>query len=354
MRAKVVYAVVALALAGLLLGAAACAPKKVVRATQAIENYKEAPAQQAAPTPAPAAAQPPAARGEERPASDQPREGGEPSAPLSAAYVSAVQAERMIVKEGEMTLLVESTERAIDDVTRIAMTSGGYVLGADAVLKEGYRYAVIKLGVPVEQFEAVQQQLRAMAVTVLSETSHGTDVSDEYVDLQSRLVNLDATAARLRTFLDRATTISETLQVNDQLAAIEADIEKVKGRMNYLRNRSAYSTLTVRLEPLRPTATPTFTPTLTPTETPTPTTTPVAWRPLRTARAAGRALGDILRVLGDITIWAVTLIAPLAAPFVLLWWLARRHRRLHPRPPKPPAPPAPPVPPADADAATPK
>lgn len=353
MRTRIVFAVVALALAGLLVAAVACAPK-VIPATQAVRE-KEAAQAAPMPTAAPAVAQPPAEKSEAQPAAELARE-GEQAGPLSAAYVSAVQAERMIVKEGEMTLLVESTERAIDDVTRIAMASGGYILGTDAVLKEGYRYATIKLGVPVEQFEAVQQQLRALAMMVLSETSHGVDVSDEYVDLQSRLVNLDATAARLRTFLDRATTISETLRVNEELATIEADIEKVKGRMNYLRERSSYSTLTVKLEPLRPTATPTLTPTVTPTETPTPTTTPVAWRPLRTARAAGRTLGDILRVIGDIAIWVVTLCAPLAAPFVLLWWLMRRYQQKHPRPPKPPTPtpPAAPKPPSDADAATPK
>jgi len=48
----------------------------------------------------------------------------------------------------------------------------------------------------------------------------GQDVTDEYVDLQSRLGNLEATRDRIRTFLDQAQTVDEALRVNEQLAAV--------------------------------------------------------------------------------------------------------------------------------------
>ncbi|HPD42084.1 MAG TPA: DUF4349 domain-containing protein, partial [Anaerolineae bacterium] len=95
----------------------------------------------------------------------------------------------------------------------------------------------------------------------------GQDVTDEYVDLQSRLGNLEATRDRIRTFLDQAQTVDEALRVNEQLAAVEAQIEQVKGRMVYLRERSAYSTITVQLDPELPSA-PEVTPVPTPTWSP--------------------------------------------------------------------------------------
>src|SRR3990172_9309402 len=126
------------------------------------------------------------------------------------------------------------------------------------------------MGVPVDQFETVQRQLRAIAATVLSDTASGQDVSEEYVDLQSRLTNLEATAAHIREFLAQAQNVEEALQVNARLTEVENEIEQIKGRMNYLKDRAAFSTIVVNLEPRRP------------TPTPTPTPTPLAWAPGRT------------------------------------------------------------------------
>ena len=240
------------------------------------------------------------------------------------------QAGRKIIKDGEMSLVVVDTDQAIDDVTRITVEKGGYLIGLETTLRDGFKEAKLVLGVPVEEFENLQRAVRGIALRALNGNALGVDVTDQYVDTQSRLANLEATQARIRQFLDKATTVEESLKVNAQLAQIEAEIEKVKGRLNFLKDRSAYSTLTVNIDPERPTPTPTATPTVTLTPTVTPSPTPIAWRPGETFHAANRSLGGILRVLGDITIWRVVVVVPvLVAPVVViivLVWLSRRRR----------------------------
>ncbi len=245
------------------------------------------------------------------------------------AVVSPAEAgQRKIIKNGEMNLLVADTDRAIDQVTSIAVDSGGYIISSQTALRGDLKFATLTLGVPVEQFEAVQRQLRSIALKVLSETASGRDVTDEYVDLQSRLTNLEATAARVREFLKQAQTVEEALKVNAQLTEIEGQINQVKGRMNYLRERSAFSTLLVNLEPERPPATPTPTPTPTATSTPTATPTPIVWQPDRTFAAATGTLSRILIAVGDLLIWLVVLGGPLLviAALVAVLWLRRRNR----------------------------
>ena len=245
------------------------------------------------------------------------------------AVVSPAEAgQRKIIKNGEMNLLVADTDRAIDQVTSIAVDSGGYIISSQTALRGDLKFATLTLGVPVEQFEAVQRQLRSIALKVLSETASGRDVTDEYVDLQSRLTNLEATAARVREFLKQAQTVEEALKVNAQLTEIEGQINQVKGRMNYLRERSAFSTLLVNLEPERPPATPTPTPTPTATSTPTATPTPIVWQPDRTFAAATGTLSRILIAVGDLLIWLVVLGGPLfvIAAIVAVLWLRRRNR----------------------------
>ncbi|MCP4282937.1 MAG: DUF4349 domain-containing protein, partial [Gammaproteobacteria bacterium] len=128
-------------------------------------------------------------------------------------------------------------------------------------------YASIQLGIPVDHFETVLNRLRSLGLQVVRETASGQDVTGEYVDLQSRLTNLEATADRVRGFLADANSIDESLQISAQLAELEAQIEQVKGQMYYYEGRSAFSTVTVFLTPLRPTPIPVATPTPAPTPT---------------------------------------------------------------------------------------
>jgi hypothetical protein len=233
---------------------------------------------------------------------------------LGDVGISPYRANRMIIKNGEMSLMVADTNRAIDQVTDIAVNSGGYIVSSRTWEQDDLRFATLTMGVPSDQFEAVQRQLRALAVKVLNDTASGQDVSDEYVDLQSRLTNLEATAARIREFLDQAKTVEEALQVNTQLTQIEGEIEQVKGRMQYLKDRSAYSTIVVNLEPKRP------------TPTPTPEPTPIGWRPEQTLKEATNTLSDVLRNLGDLAIWLVVVVAPFAVPVGIVATLVRRGR----------------------------
>ena len=238
----------------------------------------------------------------------------------------------MIIKNGEMSLLVADTDRALDQATGVAVDTGGYIVASKTWLQDGFKYAQMTMGVPVDQFEVAQRRLRGLAIQVLNDTASGQDVSDEYVDLQSRLTNLEATSARIREFLADAKTVEEALKVNAQLTEVENEIEQIKGRMNYLKDRAAYSTLVVTLEPQRPTPTPTSTPTLTPTPTPTLTPTPAYWQPDKTVKEAGNTLSGLLQALGDVLIWLGIVVLPFAIPIlaltaIVVYFNRRKNRR---------------------------
>jgi hypothetical protein len=272
------------------------------------EAAEEVVALEEAPVEAEEAPAPPEA--EEPAAPDEEDLGGGPDA---LAPVS-VPEDRLIIKHAEMSLLVQDTNVAIERVTQIAVDNGGYVISSQVWLEEDYKGATITIAVRVDQFEAAMRRLRHIAIEVLGEAASGEDVSAEYVDLESRLRNLEATRDRIRSFLDKARTVEESLEVNRQLAEIEAEIEEVKGRMNYLAGRSAFSTITVNLQPPRPTPTitptPTATPTPTPTATATVTATPTPWSPQKIAGSALETQGTLMRGLADALIWIVLVLGP--------------------------------------------
>jgi hypothetical protein len=322
-RAFVWMSVVAIIV--LLMMLAACAPE----APSMEAPPQEAPAEEAPPQEAPAEeALPQEAPAEEALPQEAPAEKAmaeEGAVPWPAAN----RVNRMIIKSAELSLLVADTERAIDQVTQVAVDSFGYILSSSTWYEGDHKYATITIGLPSDEYENALRRLRGLAVKVLDENASGSDVTDEYVDLESRLRNLEATEARIRSFLDKAETVEEALRVNYELAAITEEIEQVKGRMNYLKERAAYSTITVHISPDIPTPTVTPTTTATPTTTPTPTPTRIAWRPGETVQSATGVLGSVMRVLGDALIWFTIVLGPFVVVAGLILWLGIgqwRHR----------------------------
>jgi hypothetical protein len=229
---------------------------------------------------------------------------------------------RMIIKDAVMSLLVADPDLAIERVTSLAADQGGYLISSRAWMENGFKNAELKMGVPSAHFEDTLNQLRRMAVQVLDEQSSGQDVSADYADLQARLTNLEATADRVRAFLDQATTVDQSLKINTTLSDLEGQIEQVKGQMKFYEGRSAYSTITVLVKPQQPTPTAT----LTPTTTPTPTATP-SWNPGKTVNSASKVMVQMLQGGSDLLIWAVFLLWPFALVVLVVWWVIRRLTR---------------------------
>jgi hypothetical protein len=301
------------------------------------EMLMEMPA--AAPTMLPARQDMSAAQGKDLPdnavyafAQPQPPETG--SADTLPDLDARRAAARMIIKNAEVKLLVANTDIAIDGVTQIVGDVGGYIISSrvwyQPYYEENYKYATITMGVPVDQFETAMRRLRSLAVQVVDETASGEDVTDQFVDLQSQVQNLEATRDRIRGFLDQAKTVDEALRINQQLSDVERQIEEIKGRMNYLTDRSAYSTITVTLEPELPEITPT------PTATPLPTPTPKPWDPGETIDRSRETLTKSYQGLAEFFIWLAMVFIPIFGPWIFLAWLIWRLLRRKLNKPAPP------------------
>jgi hypothetical protein len=233
---------------------------------------------------------------------------GTASAVPATAGKTVSGVERKIIKDAKVDLLVQDTDTAIDRITGVAVEFDGFILDSRTWYEGDHKYATVVLRVHVQFFEQALQRVRGIALKVENETVSGQDVTDQYVDLQSRLRNLEATEARIRSFLDKATDVEDALEVNRELTEIEEQIESIKGTLTFLAERSAMSSITVDLRPLVPT--PTVTPTV--TVTPTPTATPVAaWSPRDTYSQASEFLTvAVLRRLVDVAIWTSVVCGP--------------------------------------------
>ncbi|HEX5688675.1 MAG TPA: DUF4349 domain-containing protein, partial [Roseiflexaceae bacterium] len=223
--------------------------------------------------------------------------------------IAQPQIDRLVIKTADLSLQVESVRDAEAAVRAKVQALGGYVVKAENSGADESMTAQITFRVPAQRFDEALSGMQGLAKKVLGRTVSGDDVTEEFVDLQSRLRNLEATRARLATFLDKAATVEEALKVNESLSQIQGEIEQVKGRTEYLKQSAALSTVTVALSPV-------------------PTVAPIVeeggWQPLVVARGALRDLIELGQGLANVAI-VLLVWTPLWLPLLLLGlWVRRR------------------------------
>ncbi|MFT5193464.1 MAG: hypothetical protein ACI9EW_001458 [Cellvibrionaceae bacterium] len=223
--------------------------------------------------------------------------------------------ERLIIRTGNLSITVADTEKTIEQITNLVNAMGGWVVSSNAFQYGAGVRGTLTVRFPAQNFSQMGVDIKSLALEVNNESSSGQDVTDEFVDLGSRLTNLEATADRVRAFLDDTKNVEEALAVNVELSRLEGDIEVIKGRMQYLSQSAAFSTLTIELWPDE-------------------VAQPIEidrWLPFEVAEEAIEALARTMQGLANFVIWLAIYILPVGLVVgVPLWflgrWIARKFR----------------------------
>jgi len=242
----------------------------------------------------------------------------EAGADLQAANLAAA-VERLVIRTADLDLIVPDTEEALDQIQALAEELGGYVVSLNTYQYQEGVQATVTFRVPAESFDQALDRVRDLATTVRRESISGQDVTEEYVDLEARLRHLRAKEAQLLEFLDQAEDTEAVMQVYAELSRTQEEIERVRGRMQYLENQAALATVTVNL---------------TPDELAQPLEVG-GWNLPGTIRNAVEALLDVLeftvKAIIYVTVVGLPTLLVIAAPIVglifLVRWLIRRSRR---------------------------
>lgn len=163
--------------------------------------------------------------------------------------------ERIVVKNASLEIVVIAPDESLQSISRMAEQMGGYVVSANLYktqTSEGKEVpqASITIRVPSEKLEEALAQIEAESDRLpLSKNINSQDVTSDYTDLQSRLVNLEAAEAQLMEIMESANRTEDVLNVFDQLTRVREQIEVLKGQMQYLENSAKLSAISVELIP---------------------------------------------------------------------------------------------------------
>ena len=166
---------------------------------------------------------------------------------------AVVQQERLVIQSVDMSIVVVDPKARMEEIGQLATEMGGFVVSSNLYqssygpnnieVPEGN----INIRVPSEQLDNALENIKEGAVDINYENRSGEDVTNQYVDLDSRLKVLRATEENFLEILENAETTEDTLAVYSQLRQIQTEIEVIEGQMKYYRESAALSSVRITL-----------------------------------------------------------------------------------------------------------
>ncbi len=172
------------------------------------------------------------------------RFGGTGSQQTASNITRAQTAPNMIIRNGEVSVQVDSVEVAMDAVRRLATSLGGSI--GNVAVQTGehqVRSATLEMKVPVARFEDAMGGMAPLGKVERS-VETAADVGEEFVDVTARVANAKRLESRLVALLTTRTgKLEDVLAVERELARVREEIERYEGRIRYLSTRVAMSTI---------------------------------------------------------------------------------------------------------------
>jgi hypothetical protein len=124
--------------------------------------------------------------------------------------------------------------------------SGAYILQFAESTNSGEKGGNFTIKVAANGFVSLLDGLEKISPSY-QRNVQGQDVTEEYVDLSSRLKAKQVVETRLLAFIDKATQTADLLAFSNELSKVQGEIEQIKGRMRYLDQNVSYSTIELRM-----------------------------------------------------------------------------------------------------------
>ena len=153
-----------------------------------------------------------------------------------------------IIRTGTMDLEVDNVPTAVRVARDAIRGFGGYIGASQTYNQDDQPYAEITYRIPVARWEDALDALRSLtgvSTKVVSEQTQAVDVTGQVADLAARIRNLRASEVSLLAIAEKATRITDILEVQARLTEIRGQIEQLEAQQTDLGDRTAYATLAV-------------------------------------------------------------------------------------------------------------
>lgn len=174
------------------------------------------------------------------PAPPAPGQPGAAPTPAGASGEAVAIRAPLLIYTAQVTMAVFEVNTSLGKVEAIARDLGGFLARRDD--------STITIRVPVARFDEAVRRIEGVG-DMLHRNVAVEDVTEEFTDLEIRVRNARAIRDRLEKLLDKAATVEESVVLERELGRVAGEIERFEGRLKFLRERAALSTITVSFRP---------------------------------------------------------------------------------------------------------
>ncbi|MEV5977716.1 DUF4349 domain-containing protein [Streptomyces sp. NPDC052114] len=152
-----------------------------------------------------------------------------------------------IIRTAKLTVRVKDVSGALADARAAAEDAGGIVGNENTTRdSDGRERSRVVLRVPQDKYEDVLASLEGTG-KLLDREAKAEDVTDQVVDVQSRVASQRASVARVRELMDKATKLSDVVTLEGELSTRQSDLEALLAQQASLKDRTSMATITLSL-----------------------------------------------------------------------------------------------------------
>lgn len=157
---------------------------------------------------------------------------------------AVVETNRMIIHQASLSVNVKELDKAQANIEQKVAQYGGYIVESNVYQEDDQTSSGnMVVRIPEKHFEKFLADAEGQAAKVLERNVTGQDVTEQYVDLQSRVKSKRAVEERLLSFMSKAQKTEDLLKISADLAKVQEEIEVMVGKMKYLENQTSFSTV---------------------------------------------------------------------------------------------------------------
>jgi hypothetical protein len=165
---------------------------------------------------------------------------GAPPQPTQGDAQPVQKQQAIIIYSATLNMAVFEVEPSMKRIEELAKGMGGFLAKRED--------QTIIIRVPAERFEEAMRGIERIG-DMLHKNIVAEDVTEEFRDLEVRLKGSKAVQERLTQLLSKATKVEESIAIERELDRVTMEIDRIEGRMKFLRDRAAFSTITVTFQP---------------------------------------------------------------------------------------------------------
>lgn len=154
---------------------------------------------------------------------------------------------KKIIKDGRLGLQVDNLESAKQKIDSLVKSAGGYYANENLKNSDNQSGYELVIRIPVVNFERFVGSAEKGSSKILYKEIQARDVTEEFVDLESRLNSKRNSLARYNEIMKKANSVKDIIEIEESIRVLQEEIESTQGRLRYLNDCVDFSTLNMTL-----------------------------------------------------------------------------------------------------------